>query len=129
MLKVKQRVKDSPNFDMEEYFKFEGYRDEDGCYLFGREEYISKAVESRQSNPCGTAACIAGEAVLLAYEEGVNYLLEKGVYPVAKDYLGLSCSEAEWLFMGEFSPRPLHAITKEEAIRAIDSLIEGTHKS
>ena len=118
LLRVKQRVKDSPNFDMRCYFYGDIAKGNSGYY-------IKSAYKARQSNPCGTSACIAGEAVLLAYEDSLSNLINDDAYLTAKAYLDLTETETEWLFMGEWQDGSLVYVTKEDACKAIDWLVGG----
>ncbi len=77
---------------------------------------------------CGTSACIAGQAVVLAINEGAEInCLE--VDDNARNWLGLSWSEASRLFYGKWETstycRSMKDITVEQAITELDFLIEN----
>lgn len=71
---------------------------------------------------CGTAACIAGHAVYL-WKDDLPFKpdpskpigRDENVYDMGKEILGLPTRQADYLFMGYWSPRPIHAITPQEA--------------
>ena len=75
-------------FDMGTWFKHNVY------------EYHSrdKIMDIVQSHVCGTVACIAGHAAVLAWEE--NPTLGGRVEDVAADWLGLDPTQEHALFMG-----------------------------
>ena len=80
---------------------------------------------------CESAACIAGHCMLLAYPNAkVLYsdeiIYDNKVYDVhgeARNYLGLTTSQADWLFYGDFRSAPLSQITIDQAIKALEVLI------
>jgi hypothetical protein len=73
--------------------------------------------ESREYAKCGTAACIAGWAVLLSHESDFNVdnpLLGMDVYQEAKTLLGLTMTEADRLFDPIHWPRTFHVGTRDD---------------
>lgn len=125
--KVRQAVIDSPAFDMTSFFSIER---ENGKITY--ESTVSSAVMHRTVNPCGTTACIAGECAILIqkeYEdtgEGRDLSEQPDFYTddIAREYLGLTVKQADWLFYGGFSKNSLCEITKEQAVEAIEYMIE-----
>lgn len=76
---------------------------------------------------CGTVACIAGHAVLLAgrYDAATQTIDEggKGWAACAQNWLGLTVQVADNLFFGYFSNLPIHKITLDEAVEELERLI------
>lgn len=123
MKKVRQAIIDSPAFDMRDYFRIEGRS------VIAKDS-VDDAIMSRISNPCGTSACIAGEAALLAkqeYENEFDTVFEniEGVHGVAQEYLDLTGDQSFWLFFGTFNYGDLDTVTKKQAIEAIDFMIDN----
>ena len=95
--------------------------------------------ELRKNGPeCGSAACLAGETVILlapaTMKFGVTgddssrsydlYLKHNSVEPVAKKLLGLNNREAWHMFSGDWSQNFLERKTKQQAIRYLDKAIK-----
>lgn len=77
----------------------------------------------RYAHDCGTPACVAGHAIVMFHE---GELLPVSHYKgTAQELLGLSSDEADWLFLGMFSQKPLGEVTREAVIAAIDHLLAG----
>lgn len=78
---------------------------------------------------CGTASCIAGWAIAIAKPKLTYLKVKSGVtniYSIAKNALGLSEEDADWLFYGQFTHSILiEEITKDKAIKALNHLIDG----
>lgn len=127
MLKVKEAVINSPNFDMSQYFYTEY---EKGVRTVSRDGLKGNEVISiRETNPCGTAACIAGEATILyikEFKESKDELFGSySFFECASKFMGLSNDQANWLFLGRwFRHGELDDITKREAACAIQYLID-----
>lgn len=87
---------------------------------------ICNAVEK---HPCGTAACLAGHAALLAWQSGDVSKWHKNVdiENVAAEWLGLDYVVANELFMGRWPGeyKYLSDITKPQAIAELTRLIEA----
>ncbi len=88
---------------------------------------ICRAVETHS---CGTVACLAGHAAILAWQSG-DMPKKKGVSikHVAVDWLGLDDNETSDLFYGRWSALPfatsIWEITKAQAIAELTRLIEA----
>ena len=81
----------------------------------------SKTYDQRRFfHPCGTPACLAGHACMLAGEKA-QWSVDRTVI-IAEDWLGLSVTEAADAFyagpMGDDAP------TKEDALAMLDRAIE-----
>ncbi len=91
--------------------------------------HISDIMEIIDYHSCGTAACLAGHAAILAAEDEdtviscENYL-DTSLEEIAKSWLDLDSEEAPNLFMGRWSPHDLSDITKPEAIKQLRHLIK-----
>jgi hypothetical protein len=76
---------------------------------------ITHVGETRGFAQCGTAACIAGWAVLLSHENTENELrLGMDVYYEARTLLGLNTHEADRLFDPIGWPRMFDAGTRDD---------------
>ena len=74
---------------------------------------------------CGTVACIAGWAAILAAEERGELPKEGEEKRDAREFLGLSAVEADFFFFGDFSLEvSLGAIKREDAIEALEKALE-----
>ncbi len=79
-----------------------------------------------ETHVCGTVACLAGHAVLLAAEEDFKPT-SNTLEDIAQRWLDLSNKEAWHLFQGKWSDQyNLRNISKEDAINHLNSLIK-TH--
>jgi hypothetical protein len=94
----------------------------------------------RRSGPaCRTAGCIAGEAVLIRYtpiidtsnkhypsalEEVDTPAGRESVHSVARDLLGLSYGQANYLFGGEWHERRTR-VTARQTVAYLDKLLAG----
>lgn len=76
----------------------------------------------RYAHDCGTPACVAGHAIVMFHEGDIRVSQYKGT---AQKLLGLSSDEADWLFLGMFSQKPLGEVKRREVIAAIDHLLAG----
>lgn len=71
---------------------------------------------------CRTTACIAGEAALLSGKGSGS------VYHIARNWLGLTVSRADWLFRGRWSPQQLDEKSARFAAFAVRHLVYGDNK-
>jgi hypothetical protein len=70
---------------------------------------------------CGSACCIGGWAVMLFRDvQIVNSYHDK-----ASEILELSDKEADYMFYGVWTETPLFLITKEQAVRYLDAVLES----
>ena len=81
------------------------------------------AFEAAQAHSCGTVACLAGHAALIAWQSDDIELDNQKIEEVAREWLGLTHPEATLLFMGSWANRALHLISKEEAIEYLTRII------
>ena len=83
-----------------------------------------------EEHPCGTAACLAGHAALIAWQNG-DMPRKRYVYAddVATEWLGLDDWEACALFTGNWAGLPeytnLEDTTKPQAITELTRLIDA----
>ncbi len=75
-----------------------------------------------ENHPCGTVACIAGHAAILAWLEDDRYHNYDIKY-TAEYWLGLTSSEASKLFYAHWNGGLLQSTTKQQAIDHLKSLI------
>lgn len=75
---------------------------------------------SEGDNPCGTAACIAGRTCYMFKPDTV---IDKAV-DVATDLLDLTSREADHLFLGKYTHGDLADISRDQAVRVLDTFIE-----
>ena len=103
-------------FAMENWFRHKGR-------LLAHPTTICRIAEE---HPCGTAACLAGHAALLAWQSG-DMPKKRGVdiNAVATEWLGLTFDEAWDLFTGQWTYNYLFNITKAQAITELERLIEA----
>ena len=91
--------------------------------------YFSEVCHIVDENFCGTNACIAGHASILAYEDGsVKPNDKRSISDIGETWLGLDLETASFLFYGEWGSlqdnnRGLSGLTKEEAITELERLI------
>lgn len=89
LLKVKEQILREPRqFNMEHYF-------------FTYEEGYEPDTEEEKIPNCGTAACIAGWAIAIAYQQNpreANQNLNSYAGPIARDLLELHYMQSERLF-------------------------------
>ena len=84
-----------------------------------------------EKHPCGTAACVAGHAALIAWQSGDMPKERRAVsiQNVAADWLGLDDWDARSLFTGNWENIPhytaLEDITKAQAITELTRLIDA----
>lgn len=87
---------------------------------------ICRAVET---HPCGTVACLAGHAALLAWQSGDIPLEHRArIRVVAAEWLGLKYDESHDLFAGNWGEQYrglLKNLTKAQAITALTRLIDA----
>jgi hypothetical protein len=85
---------------------------------------------------CRTTACIAGWQTYLEYPgRSGRVKLERDAEEIARDSLGLSQSQADWLFLGGWLPRSMNevwrsdehmkAATPKQAAEAIRTLVKN----
>lgn len=67
---------------------------------------------------CGTTACIAGHAAILAGD--IRSLSPS----VACEYLGLTRAESNHIFFGKWAPKDYTEISQEEAVEYLDACID-----
>ncbi len=77
-----------------------------------------------EKHPCGTVACLAGHAAILAWKEGEvdNAGEDNPIFETAQKFLGLTHNQARHLFYGHWSPKNLHQLTKIPKTHAIKEL-------
>ncbi len=86
-----------------------------------------------KEHPCGTVACLAGHAAILAWQEGdlsvPEYWEGNPIFQAARKFLGLTGSQADHLFYGYWSPirerKGISKIPKTHAIKELTRLIEA----
>ena len=82
-----------------------------------------------EKHPCGTAACLAGHAAILAWQSGnvPKFGKKKRIEDVAAKWLGLDPDVAHALFMGRWRGQFnfICEITKPEAIAELTRLIDA----
>ncbi len=88
-------------------------------------------IETVENHACGTVACLAGHAAILAIEEGGLEAIERSsdwIYQTARVYLELGSMEADDLFYGRwwkgYGVRLLRHIPKSLAVKELTRLIE-----
>lgn len=79
-------------------------------------------LEIVEKHPCGTAACLAGQAAILAWQE--DDYPSNSIFETAREFLGLDSDEATDLFHGFWTDTIMPYISKEEAIEELTRLIE-----
>ena len=83
-----------------------------------------------EKHPCGTAACLAGHAALIAWQNG-DMPKTRGIHTeiVASKWLGLNWSQSHNLFRGYWGnaayPANLWGLTKARAITELTRLIDA----
>jgi len=85
-----------------------------------------------KDHPCGTAACLAGHAALLAWQSGdVEIKVFSNIRDTAEKWLGLGYWEARNLFHGHWGGHQLmvslDSLTKEEAIAELNRMIDARY--
>ena len=88
---------------------------------------IRDAYYVAETHACGTVACIAGHAALLATEEDTRFMVSnEHVEKVARDWLELEEEEAFHLFQGHgwIKTCVLEDVTKTKAIDHLKELVE-----
>ena len=82
-----------------------------------------------EKHSCGTAACLAGHAAILAWQSGdiPKFRKNMNVSTVAAEWLGLDSFKSHNLFMGQWGGQNklLRKITKPEAIAELTRLIDA----
>lgn len=78
---------------------------------------------------CGTSACLAGHVVLNLMTDDEIKHRDDHISKAAADWLGMNSWDQDSLFKGggnsDHSNVPLNSITKKEAIKALDFIIEN----
>ncbi len=98
-------------FNMGTYFEHDGISNKTKDWV----------VDAVINHPCGTVACLAGHAAIIAWtEDGYTDLNMK---VVAEKWLGMDPPDAHYLFYGTWNEKWLGLITKEEAIEHLKSLV------
>lgn len=120
MKQLRETILASSKFDMINWFALPDPR-------------IPKYGVGEGPNVCETTACVAGHAIILAFPDARvidadtfsvgDLISQENVAEFAQRWLGLSHSEASWLFYAEFSDGGVGDTSAEEAIEAIDYLI------
>ena len=100
-------------FAMEDYFRHNGRS------LDTAKEILHAA----ETHACGTAACIAGHAALLAWQTDAPKSSRGTMFYTAERWLDLSDKDACRLFMGRWSENRLRDITLDEAVAELRRLI------
>lgn len=100
-------------FDMRTYFRHNSSR-------LHRPSAIIRAAET---HACGTVACIAGHAALLAWLDGAPRRSGVSVHRVAHDWLRLDFMESYDLFMGRWTGKRIHDITVKDAVAELRRMI------
>ena len=120
-LRARLRSRKNPvGFEMQNWFRH------NNRYLLSPAA-ICRAVET---HPCGTAACLAGHAALIAWESGdIPRKRSAHIKDVAMEWLGLDGRETHKLFYGCWgnagSPAIISALTKPQAITELTRLIDA----
>ena len=123
MRRLRTRLRSRKNpvaFDMRSWFRHKN------------RNLISPAAICRaaEEHPCGTVACLAGHAALLAWQSG-DVPKKRGakLVDVAAEWLGLNSSEASDLFFGHWNNRRrkcvLSDFTKAQATTELTRLIDA----
>lgn len=119
-LRAHLRSRKNPvGFDMQTWFRHNGRN-------LIRPATICRAAEE---HPCGTTACLAGHAALLAWQSG-DIPKKRGVYvrDVAIEWLGLRWDESQDLFASIWPgvrSTPMADITKAQAITELTRMIDA----
>lgn len=71
---------------------------------------------------CGTVACIAGHAALLADPNAFTPRRARPAYDIARSWLDISVEQADKLFYALNFPGSIFDITKAQAIAALEHL-------
>lgn len=91
---------------------------------FNMGDFITDDEPDLSGRSCGTVACIAGHAYILATknEPRSGFLKSYEVETEAIVFLGLEDVDSDDLFYGHGSTAPLSKITPEQAIRTLEHL-------
>lgn len=99
-----------------------------GEHKFNMHIFAETAVNA-DNNICGTTCCIAGEAVRVFDPvefdracKAIGTSEEVDFEEAAKEVLGITHKEADYLFYGSFSDEDLQDITPKEAASAVRAL-------
>lgn len=120
-LRTRLRSRKNPvGFEMQTWFRHNSRR------------LVSPAAMCRavEKHPCGTAACLAGHAALLAWQNGdVPKKQHVSIKDVATEWLGLDWEAAHRLFHGYWGNESdcalLPQLTKAQAIDELTRLIDA----
>jgi hypothetical protein len=90
-------------------------------------------LDAVENHPCGTVACIAGHAVILALQNkdvpNTNSNRDLDISTIARNWLGLNNRQEDNLFYGDWNDEDckvsLHDLTKTQAINELTRLIEA----
>lgn len=121
MKKLRTRLRSRKNpvaFDIGAWFSHNGIR----------KQNRSEILEIVKEHPCGTVACLAGHAAILAWEEGASG--RKSISDTAGEFLGLDLDEADELFYAKWRPSSVSFsdVTRSAAIKELTRLIEQEEK-
>ena len=122
MRKLRTRMRSRKNpveLDMDKWFT---HNEKGG---FSPEELL----EIAEDHPCGTVACLAGQAVIMSLQEGntIDNPYGNWIFREAQRYLGLEGFEADALFYGHwwehYYKKSLSKISKAETVKELTRLI------
>lgn len=105
-------------FNMSDYFHIADMSSRRSPYYRRLKHSLVKALIDN-GNACRTTACVAGH-IMLAFgleDDGVD------PYEMARRFLDLTKSEADSLFLGNFSMKMMNDITIEEAIEEMETML------
>lgn len=96
-----------------------------------KEEELSRILTIVDEHPCGTVACLAGHAAIIAAQEGLSpldcsFFGHGEIFSTAAEFLDLTEEEAERLFYGRWYSGyygNLSKIPKHAAIRELTRVI------
>lgn len=120
-LRTRLRSRKNPvGFNMGEWLSH------NGMSLYQRDNIL----DTVKNHPCGTVACLAGQATIIAFQENfqTDISCSRNIFiDVASAWLELNPRQAGYLFFGHWHRRmgPLADVKKSEAINVLTRLIEG----
>lgn len=120
-LRTRLRSRKNPvGFDMAQWFDHNGIK----------KESLAVILQIVDEHACGTVACLAGHAAILAAQKGATRPLDCShgeIFHTAAEFLGLTELEADNLFYARWSPHyvgELSKVPKSSAIEELTRLIE-----